>query len=227
LRRLRRAVSVLTCGCLLQAFLVTVASAPASAATDFGSRKTFNINGAIALIGNTNLSCGTGAACTSAQAANSGGSGVDDNSFTMDNLNLDNDSSTFNSSNSQLILPSGSSVQWAGLYWGARLTKGAGGKDAPASPGRTQMLLRGPSDATYRTVTGTFDFGGPDSSQSGAGAYQEFAEVTSIVQAEGVGTWWGANIAAATGADRYAGWTLVVAYQNPALPLRNLTVFDG
>ena len=27
--------------------------------------------------------------------------------------------------------------------------------------------------------------------------------------------------------DRYAGWSLVVVYRDPALPLRNLTVFDG
>ena len=30
-----------------------------------------------------------------------------------------------------------------------------------------------------------------------------------------------------TGEDRYAGWSLVVVYRDPALPLRNLTVFDG
>ncbi|MCL1841348.1 MAG: hypothetical protein FWF75_06345, partial [Propionibacteriaceae bacterium] len=32
---------------------------------------------------------------------------------------------------------------------------------------------------------------------------------------------------AATGSDRYAGWSLFVAYSAPGMPLRNLTVFDG
>ena len=30
-----------------------------------------------------------------------------------------------------------------------------------------------------------------------------------------------------TGVNHYAGWSLVVAYQAPGLPARNLTVFDG
>ena len=34
-------------------------------------------------------------------------------------------------------------------------------------------------------------------------------------------------MAAATGTDRYAGWSLVVAFRDPAASLRNLTVFDG
>lgn len=36
-----------------------------------------------------------------------------------------------------------------------------------------------------------------------------------------------ANVQSATGEDRYAGWSLIVAYEAPADPPRNLTVFDG
>ena len=43
----------------------------------------------------------------------------------------------------------------------------------------------------------------------------------------GAGTYWGANVATATGEDRYAGWSLIIASRDPSLPLRNLTVFDG
>ena len=36
-----------------------------------------------------------------------------------------------------------------------------------------------------------------------------------------------ANVQAGKGGDRYAGWTLVVAYRDPSQPPRNLTVDDG
>ncbi len=47
------------------------------------------------------------------------------------------------------------------------------------------------------------------------------------MKAAGNGTYWVGNIAAATGADRYAGWSMVVAYRNPAAPLRDLRIFRG
>ena len=40
-------------------------------------------------------------------------------------------------------------------------------------------------------------------------------DVTAAVQAAGNGTYWVGDIPAATGEDRYAGWSLVVAYRNP------------
>ena len=36
-----------------------------------------------------------------------------------------------------------------------------------------------------------------------------------------------ADVQAGTGKDRYAGWSLVVAYRDTAAPVRNLSVFDG
>ena len=35
------------------------------------------------------------------------------------------------------------------------------------------------------------------------------------------------DIGASTGNDRYAGWSLIVAYRNPAAPLRDLEIFKG
>ena len=51
--------------------------------------------------------------------------------------------------------------------------------------------------------------------------------MTSLVKAGGGGTYTVANVQAGTGADRHAGWSLVVAYQDASQPARNLTIFDG
>ncbi len=51
--------------------------------------------------------------------------------------------------------------------------------------------------------------------------------MTAIVQAAGAGSYTVANVQAGTGQDRYAGWSLVVAYRVPGASPRNLTVFDG
>lgn len=120
--------------------------------------------------------------------------------------------------------PAGSDVLWAGLYWGARFSAGAGG--APGGTdinARRTMSLRPPGAGGYQAVSSTATFG----PTSGDQAYQAFADVTAIVRAGGPGTYWGANVVAGSGEDRYAGWSLVVVYRAPTLPLRNLTVFDG
>ncbi|MCL2666509.1 MAG: hypothetical protein FWF02_02230 [Micrococcales bacterium] len=194
---------------------------PAQAANTvpFGIRYQANANGAIIAIGNNLLTCPDSAAnCAAARA----GGNYNNNSFTMTNLDADDVASTFNSSSSSLLLPDGAVVQWAGLYWGARLTAGSGGQAGTGT--RTQMQLRPPGAAAYIPVASQFTFGPNTSSY---GAYQEFADVTAIVAAGGNGPYWGANVVAATGVDRYAGWSLVVAYAAPNMPLRNLTVFDG
>lgn len=184
---------------------------------------TANANGAMITIGNNLLTCPASAAnCTSARS----GAAFDNNSFNMVNLDADADGSTTNSSSSTLNLPAGASVLWAGLYWGARLDAGVGGQ--PGTGTRTQMMLRVPGAPGYQPISigayGGREFGPNTTSNN---AYQEFANVTGLVQAAGNGAYWGANVVAGIGADRYAGWALTVVYTGPGLPLRNLTVFDG
>ncbi|MCL2463680.1 MAG: hypothetical protein FWF28_01230, partial [Micrococcales bacterium] len=206
-------------------------SASAAATVAFTPKFQANANGAMITIGNNLLTCPAGSISTTvanvpcADARN--GAAVNNNSYTMSNLDADSDPTTDNSSSSTLALPAGSTVLWAGLYWGARLQAGTGGKSASAST-IDRMSFKAPGDASYRTIaasTAARDQFGPNSSSYNA--YQRFADVTSIVRAAGNGSYWGANVTAATGQDRYAGWAMTVVYTAPGLPLRNLTVFDG
>jgi len=129
---------------------------------------------------------------------------------------------TFSSSSADVVIPPDAEVTWAGLYWGARLGAGAGGVNAVGDG--NEMKLRAPGDAGYRTIRRSVAFG---PTRTADRAYQSFADVTSVVQQAGPGSYTGAEVPAATGEDRYSGWSLVVVYRAPSLPLRNLTVFDG
>ena len=224
-----------------------IGAAPAAAAVNpgpvarpFTVRYAINTNGDIAQAANTLLTCQagsvetqTGVACGDVQT---GGAG-DDNYFDMDYVNSDSDPATFDSSSAQLAVPAGATVLFAGLYWGAALDQGETLPlqcDEPARaratrpstrprPGR--RCCRRPGGGGYVPVTAsvldtyTEDLGcagGPGVEERTR--YQAFADVTSLVQLGGGGTYTVANVQAGTGADRHAGWSLVVAYQDRRSP---------
>ncbi|MCF2527087.1 DUF11 domain-containing protein [Yinghuangia soli] len=177
--------------------------------------------GAIALYGNTLLSCPSADPdCIVARTGQ--GPDVNNNFWNMAVVNADPDSKgqVYSSSSSNVRFLSGDSVLWAGLYWGAVATAGTGGQP-PASSGRV-MKLKPPGSADYVQVTA--DGGGHDPA---FGVYQAHAVVTDLVKSAGPGVYWGGNVAAGTGEDRFAGWSLVVVYGDEALPMRDLTVFHG
>lgn len=200
-----------------------IAPAVASADRSFTTRFSTNDTGDIAFVGNTLMTCPDSALCTQARNGTATPiSNLQNNSYAMTYVDVDSDSSTFNSSTAGMSLPSGSQVLWAGLYWGGDYS-GSGSNAAPNSSNRNKALFKVPGDSAYRTITAST----LDDSTASTGRYQAFADVTQIVAAAGNGTYTTANVQAAKGADRYAIWQLVVAYRDTTQPARNLTVFDG
>ena len=188
-----------------------------------------NVNGAISLIGNNLETCPTSdSACAAGKTGT--GSKVNNNDFNMVFLNSDpavsGNPAFFSSSGASFTLPAGGQLLYAQLSWGARTVAGTNGQ---AATGPTnQMRFKLPGSTTYTTVTATSLFSSGNAVQSNM--YHAFADVTNMVKANpgGVsGQYWGANVAAATGLDRYAGWSLSIVYSDPAQPLRNLTVYNG
>jgi uncharacterized repeat protein (TIGR01451 family) len=179
--------------------------------------------GNIAIIGNTLETCPASAAdCADAQDGI--GSVLNNNGFVMGYLD-DGDPSTDTSSSADLELPPDATVLFAGLYYGARTTRGTGG--APPEDGtvagRSTVKFRPPGEDDYLTL-------GPAGTvlDSGTGGvYAGFIDVTDHVEAAGSGTYSVADVQAATGEDRFAGWALVVAYRDTTQPARSLAVFDG
>lgn len=186
-------------------------SSTASAATRaFTSRFSQNVQGDIAFVANTLMTCPAASGiCAGAQAGTNTGNANSNNGNAMVYVDTDSNPSTFTSSSAPLAMPSGATVLFAGLYWGG----------FSANAARNTVKFAAPSGG-YNTLTASqLDFGGSD--------YQGFVNVTAAVQNAGNGIYTVADVQSTTGTNQYAGWTLVVAYQDPAGVMRNLTVFDG
>lgn len=169
--------------------------------------------------------------------------GPDNNPFNDDNvynhnvdmqyIDIDGDPSTFSSSSADLVIPNPNcyEIRYAGLYWGA-VTSGV----EPI----TDVKFKGPSGA-YNDITGTLIFDANGTSVDGGDSfpYACYADVTSIVTgyANDLGTYTVANVSSALGEtstfDPYngtgysSGWSLLVVYEDPTLPGKSITSFDG
>lgn len=182
----------------------------------FTPRFEVTARGDLLMVGNTVMTCPD--ADTACAAARAGGQ-VNNNAFNMVWANADNVATApANSSTANLSIPAGSTVLFAGLYWGADTSAGTGGSAAVAGS-RNVVRFATPASGYAATTAAVVDVSGT--------RYSGFANVTARVQAGGSGTYKLSGIQAGTGADRYAGWALVVVVGNPALPPRNMVVFDG
>jgi uncharacterized repeat protein (TIGR01451 family) len=197
-------VALALCGALLG-----VAPAQAQVVRSFTPRFSISTTGDITLLGNTLMSCSGNGQCARGQGGT--GSSIDDNDFNMAYVDVDADATTFCSSTSDLALPAGATVLWAGLYWGGDSNNAA----------RNQCKFGTPA-AGYATQTAT------QTDVSTTTRYSCFKDVTTLVQAAGNGTYKVANVQSTPGnSDVYAGWSLVVVYKDPTQVNRNLVVEDG
>ena len=230
-RLLTLALLILSCCLALPAF-ASAADRP------FASRFSTNVNGQIIIAANTIMQCPTttvdpllNSGCTGARA---GTNARNNNTLDMGWLDVDSDSSTFDSSSAQLLLPTTGHVLFAGLYWTglqkkAAVVTGANGyKGTPLAPPDATAIgtvkLSVPGAAGYATVTASQVDTGSIAEGSG---YTAYADVTSLIDAAGAGNYTVANIQTGTGGNSFGGWSLVIAYSDSTEPLRNLTIFDG
>ncbi|MEW7290995.1 Calx-beta domain-containing protein [Aquimarina sp. 2304DJ70-9] len=185
----------------------------------YEERITLNVRGNFDMIGNTNLIC----------TANCPGTPVSNNpTVVMGYANID--VTRTNSSSADLTLPVGATVAWAGLYWGGSYNSTFGGITNP-NPALSlqQVQFREAGAGTYTTVnagltnieTGSF---------AGWNTFMSYADVTSLVQAAGSGTYTVADIPLITGSaftGPFGGWTMVIIYENPADITRSVSIWDG
>ena len=217
-RHLRRAVFLLA----LFAGTLGVAAPALAVDTPFTVRYAETLRGSINAVGNQLLTCPVAAANCANARARTGAAGTMNNNYNMEYVDVDSDGTTVNSSTATLALPAGATVTWAGLYWGADTSAGAGGSAAPNAANRGTVKFKVGAGA-YQNVTAA----GADvlTSTGVATRYRAFANVTSLVS--GGATYAVADVQTGRGDDRWAGWSLLVAYRDSAQDVHRVSVYDG
>lgn len=118
------------------------------------------------------------------------------------------------SSSANLNLGSGDQIERAYLYW------------AGCGTGDFDIELNGTPITAQRTFSNIL--------QVQYNFFSAFADVTSLVQSTGNGTYTVSELDVSsfinfhfTNKTNFAGWAIIVVYKNPALPLNQLNIYDG
>ena len=151
----------------------------------------------------------------------------------MQYIDIDGDPATFSSSSADLEIPNPNCyiIKYAGLYWGS-VTSGA----EPIA----NIKFKGPTGG-YNDITGTLIFDANGTSVDGGDSfpYACYADVTAIVTGltPDLGTYTVANVSSAlgetatfnpyNGTGYSSGWSLLIVYEDPTLPGKSITSFDG
>jgi hypothetical protein len=227
-RARKRSTVCLGLAALAFALAAAIGTAGAGAVVEvpFATQFATSARGGVATAANTLMTCPDGGGvetkCLESRAGTATGAALNNNAYAMGRVDVDGDPTTFDSSTGALSLPPGAAVEFAGLYYGARTSAGKGGTAAATPAARGTVLLRAPGALAYSELGAAVS-----DSVAVAGSYVGFVDVTAQVAAAGSGEYTVANVQAGSGEDRYAGWSLVVAYADPTSPPRSIRVFGG
>ena len=146
-------------------------------------------------------------------------------------LNIDVDGNTGagvvtrNSSSADLILPKGSTIKFARLYWGGRINT----KEYDLKETSNQTVKLRKDDGAYTDVKALII----DTIEIARNVhqYQAYADVTSFIAQNKGGTYTIGNVPLTTGSvgngGNHGGWTIVVVFENMAEAYNSVRVYDG
>ncbi|MHA3789557.1 hypothetical protein ACX0HA_15205, partial [Flavobacterium hauense] len=168
--------------------------------------------------------------------------GNDNNSYNMEFIDIDNDSSTRNSSSANLVLNDCDRIVYAGLYWASTYpyewSTDNSSQWNPSNSNRyydfNQIKFK-MATGGYIDITGSILFDGraPVLNQSFKDSPAIcYYDVTSLVQgqSDAEGTYTVANMRSSQGmrnGSSSAGWVMVVIYENPSATSKFISTFDG
>ena len=192
-----------------------------------------NIKGGATIFGNTlthivNSNGSVDTAKMNNNRANGNSTFGNDNS-NIRYVDVDGSALTRNSSTADLELPAGTNViKLARLYWGARVKK----SDFDITLDTFQRIKIRFGTSTYTEYGAAhLDKNTTGTGNSAVYQYQAYTDITPFIQANGTGTYTVGNVAASVGSTgsggNYAGWSIVVVYENMDVPYNSVRVYDG
>lgn len=195
------------------------------------------IKGGTAVIGNTSMHIVDNNAVNVTKMnqisnPNSGG-GVGSTSYGNDDENMrfvdiDAVPATGNSSSATLTLPAGTNtIKFARLYWGGRINKSAITSVADTLR-KVKIRFGNGNYANVIAPAANVDVFSLNNSET---IYQTYTDVTSFIQGSGTGVYTVADVPATPGSvgggGKFAGWSIVIAYENPTSLLNSVRVYHG
>ncbi|MGG9964243.1 T9SS type A sorting domain-containing protein [Ferruginibacter sp. SUN106] len=209
--------------------------------TSYSQVYSANIKGGTAVLGNTSMqiiNSSNGTIRTNRMNdisdPSNGVGGIGYTQYGNDNDNMqfadiDGIAGTNNSTSADLILPAGTNtIKFARLYWGGRILNSA----ITSVPDTLRKVKIRKGAGSYSNVlaaaTSVDQFAIAGTSET---VYQAYSDITAYVQSNGAGTFTVADIPATAGSTsnggRFAGWSIVVAYENPASLLNSVRIYHG
>jgi gliding motility-associated-like protein/uncharacterized repeat protein (TIGR01451 family) len=209
---------------------------------DYGIAYSGNLKGGVSIFGNTllHLVKADGTVDIVAMNGNSvdGNSTYDNGAFGAANMqfvdidgNTGEGAGTRNSSSADLILPAGiNNIKFARLYWGGRVVKSD--FDMTVAKNQTIKIRKGVTGSYQEFAAAQLDKDVANPGQDSEFCfYQAFTDITTLVQQNGTGTYMVGNAAFSKGHGgdfgNYGAWSIVIVYENVALPYSSVRVFDG
>ena len=215
-------------------FLSLLFSLTAQAQRGYSLIYSENLKGGTTMFGNTLLhivkSNGTVDTLKMNGNRSNGNSSYGNDNENMLNVDIDgttgNGADTKNSSSSELIMPAGSTIKFARLYWGGRIDNKVIKLNQEANQ---KVKIRKGTTTTYTDVKAL----AIDQSEiaSGFTQYQAYADITAFIAQNGGGTYTIGNVPLTTGSvsggGNHGGWTIVVVYESASQPYNSVRVYDG
>jgi len=207
--------------------------------TNYSQVYSDNIKGGNVVIGNTimhivNSSNGTVRTNRMNEISNSGNGqgGVGSTQYGNDNENMqfadvDGNPLTKSSTSANLILPAGTNtIKFARLYWGGRIDNQAI-TTSPDTLRKVKIKMAGAYSNVLAAATSVDKF----AITSTETVYQAYSDITAYIQASGAGTYTVADVPSTPGSigggGKFGGWSIVVAYENPASLLNSVRIYHG